>query len=139
MRGDDGVGALVVQRVRDYPATLADPADLPALFEDVDAVVLVDGALGVAPGVVRSWTVEEALRRLVPHSGMSHMLGLGDALRLCQLLDRLPGYIRIVTIGIEVTLLGQPVSPRVLRSVDRAARTAERLLRCGVHPGSTLV
>lgn len=129
MRGEDSVGHLAVQRVGLFPSWAADPVDLLHQFGDLDAVVIVDAAIGPRLGQVDAWTLPQAKESILPEKGVSHILGLRESLLLAEAMNLLPPYLRLVTVGIGETGLGTEVDARILEAADEAARTAERLLR----------
>lgn len=128
MRGDDSIGHLAVQRVGLSPSWAADPVDLLHQFDGLDAVVIVDAAIGPCLGQVDVWTLPQAKEAILPEKGISHILGLREALLLAEAMDLLPPFLRLVTVGVAETGLGVEVDARILKAADEAARTAERLL-----------
>lgn len=129
IRGEDSVGILAVQQVDLSPSWASDPVDLLHQFGDLDAVVIVDAAIGPSLGQVDVWTLPQAKEAILPEKGVSHILGLRDALLLAEAMDLLPPYLRLVTVGIGDTGLGTEVDARIFKAAGEAARTAERLLQ----------
>jgi Ni,Fe-hydrogenase maturation factor len=128
MRGGDSVGPMAVQRVGLYPAWAADPIDLLDQISNLEAVVIIDAALGPDVGQVDVWTLSEAKGSILPDKGVSHILGLREALLLAEVLDGLPSFFRLVTVGIGGADWGTEVDGRILLAVEQAAATAECLL-----------
>lgn len=135
MRGEDSVGPMAVQRVVLYPAWAADPTDLVNQLDDLSAVVIIDAALGPPVGKVDVWTLDQAKRSILPDKGVSHILGLREALLLAEALGGIPPFLRLVTIGIGDSALGAELDHRMIQAVEEAARTAEELLAQAVPRG----
>jgi hydrogenase maturation protease len=140
-RGDDAVGPIVAQRI----ATLRlpgvqvleqeDPTSLIDLWDDRDLAIVVDafcsnevpGTLTIMePGVGGAPLVDDAWTGT--GRGGTHAFGLAAAVELSRALHRLPR--RLVLIGIEAGGLehGAPLSAPVSDAVERAVRTARRIL-----------
>jgi hydrogenase maturation protease len=133
-RGDDGVGPAVARRV----ATAApsevdvlvyeDPTDLVELWLGRSVAVVVDAVRSGAPaGTVHvleaGATTDRPLDRGWDDTarGGTHAFGLGAALELARVLDRLPP--RLVVVGVEALGFdrGAPLSPEVEAAVPAAA------------------
>ncbi len=110
-RGDDGVGLAVgravASRLTGYDVESAEvdgePGRLLELWSGRRLAIVVDAARGGGPpGTVHRVDLAAdglgALGRSSRHGG-SHALGIADAVRLAEALDRLPD--RLVAIGIE--------------------------------------
>ncbi|MEU6394660.1 hydrogenase maturation protease [Streptomyces sp. NPDC046939] len=137
-RRDDGVGCAVVARLRQRarsrplpPGTElrtcdGDPGRLIGLWEGADLAIVVDAAHAhpSSPGRVHRVALEaDALG--VAHSTSSHGLGLGEAVELARMLDRLPG--RLVVYAVEGAdhSLGDAMSDVVRRTVAPLADAVE--------------
>lgn len=132
-RGDDAVGAVVAERVRDMVgdgvqvSTREDPTVLVHAWKDHPMVVLIDSMLsGVPAGTV---TVRHAGTRDAPlptHAfaaagrGGSHAFGLAGAVELSRALGTLPEH--VVIVGVEAATFNHgPMSAAVEASIDAAA------------------
>ena len=134
--GDDGVGIAVLDwlRERGVPAGIAlaevrDASGLLPLLESPGRVVLVDAAIGGAPGrVVELAPAELDCSHLLPLS--THGVGVAQMIALAAMLtpDRLAPSIRIVAITIAKprTYL-KALSAAVNAAVPRAAACAVEL------------
>ena len=135
-RGDDGVGPLAVDALRERLGPLAntfvaegDLSDLAIRWSRDQAVVIVDGmSSGRAPGsivetdaITNRLTTEETLLS-------SHGVGLAEAVELARLLDRLPK--RLTVIGVEIGQFGQfdDVSPAVRKAIPIVVDRVRALL-----------
>jgi hydrogenase maturation protease len=127
-RGDDGVGVLVADRVRELdPAgvavvAVATPLDLLDVFDRYDSVVVVDAVRSAADaGAVTVRVVHEAPLPARPPAAGTHGLGVPEAVELARALDRLPA--RLVLVGVELAdvTAGAGLTEAVARAVDRAA------------------
>lgn len=98
--------------------------------------VIVDAAVGVEVGQVDVWTVDDILNRVFPHSRLTHGYGIADALSLGNAMDKLPKYVRLVTIGVGSVTMGSAPSPEVLAAVPRAVRRVEALLDSAIYGDS---
>ncbi len=139
-RRDDGVGAVVVQRLRDEAVVGLDaveasgePAALLDEWSGRDLAIVVDAVRsGGSPGHLHRWTHEHGHWDAAPQlDGVSsHGLGVGDAVELGRLLDRLPR--RLVVLGVEAGDVGDglglsdPVARAVDVVVDEVRRTVTR-------------
>ncbi len=113
LRGDDGVGAAVVEELRrcieDPDVELVDGGtsglEAALVFRNRRRIIIVDAAdLGAAPGTVRKFVLYPSELESRPvHPNSLHAAGLFDALALAAVLDTLPR---------EITLFG--VQPRSL-------------------------
>lgn len=133
-RGDDAVGLLVAERVREAgpPAVEVvevegEPTSMIEAWEGASRVYVVDAvSSGGDPGAVYRF---DALVQAPPAQfgrGGTHALSVAEVVELARALDRLPE--RLVVYGIEGASFtaGTEVTP----SVRRAARSAaDRVLR----------
>ncbi|TMM39775.1 MAG: hydrogenase maturation protease [Actinobacteria bacterium] len=111
-RRDDGVGSAVAELLRDLPGvevaqSLGETTDLMELWDGADLAILVDAILvdAVRTGPARPGRIH---RLSVPAAGCgaasTHGPGLGEAVELARVLDRLPA--RLVLYAVEVTDVG---------------------------------
>lgn len=121
LRGDDGVGLVVAERVRSIESIQSPGAsfELMDLWQDADEVILVDAARsGARPGTIHR--LDAALEPLPGTllATSTHSIGLSDTVELARRLGRLPG--RVVVFGVEAGNLAQRegLSPDVARAVD---------------------
>jgi hydrogenase maturation protease len=123
LRGDDGAGVMVARRLRMLGEgggmivreQRGDPTELIGLWQDRDAVVLVDTMRSGAPtGTVRRFDVSEAPLPVAMHgSSSTHALGLAEAIELARSLGRLPE--RVVVYAVEGSTFeaGSGLAPEV--------------------------
>lgn len=129
-RSDDGVGpaviaALQARRLPELTLSVCDgePTQLLDLWEGVPLAIVVDAVLcqPSRPGKVHCTDLVEAGSARA--SASSHGLGIPDALRLAEVLDRAPG--RLVIYAVEAADLGlgrglsRPVADAVPTVVDQ--------------------
>ncbi|MDY6798280.1 MAG: hydrogenase maturation protease [Pseudomonadota bacterium] len=137
-RGDDALGPLVVDALRDrLAATVSavehsgEVAGLLDLISGAGAVYLVDAAvMGLEPGSFREFDASTSPLPALGGAFSSHALGLSEAIELARALDALPSVCRVF--AVEATSfeagegLSQPVAfklPRVTQAViDRIRR-----------------
>lgn len=107
-RRDDGVGGAVIDELRNRDAggrllrlveSDGEPTRLLDLWDGAELVIVVDAMRsGAAPGTVRSIDAESASLP-GPATASTHAGGVGHAVELGRVLDRLPG--RLVVVGVE--------------------------------------
>ena len=133
--GDDRAGWAVVDALQRRGLSEArrarDGADLLAALEDQHDVVLVDASEPAGtPGRVRvlAWPFHDAgdLRQLSTHG-----IGLIDALRMADVLERAPERVTIVAIEAQATKPGAKLSPPVVRAI---AQVVNQLLKGDITP-----
>jgi hydrogenase maturation protease len=138
-RCDDGVGAVVVERVADRcrrlgletavaAAVVPEPLGLLGRWDRTELTVVVDATRsGVAPGTVSRLELgpSRAARPSVPSS---HGLGLADVLRLARSVGRAPA--RTVVVGVEGERFtaGSELSLAVASAVEEAVAVVMELL-----------
>jgi hydrogenase maturation protease len=136
-RGDDAIGVLVADRVREVRASgvtvvpVATPLALLDVFERYDNVIVVDAMRsGAVAGAVSVRVVDEAPLPARPPRAGTHGLGVPEAVELARALDRLPA--RLVVVGVELANVtaGADLTEAVARAVDQAV--AEVLRAAGV-------
>jgi len=128
-RGDDALGPLVAERLREARVTVLDCADEPTrLLEEwagLDTVVVVDAVVTGAPvgTLLRLDVVGEPLPRELGLAS-THAVGLADALELGRTLGRAPR--RVVVLGVEGAAfgMGEEMSPAVADAVDSVVASA---------------
>jgi hydrogenase maturation protease len=133
-RGDDGVGPLVVDLLRELApegiALRSGFSDGPAMVEAWQGfarVIAVDAVRGPSPpGTLHRI---DAIRDPLPASLVSrstHGFGLREAVELARVLGQLPGELTIYGVEAEHFELGRPMSEAVAES---ARNLAPRILR----------
>ncbi len=149
-RGDDGVGAMVAERLRDFRVEAeirsGEALDLIEAWGGVDSVVVVDAVETGSPlGTVWVWDGRKA-RFPADQCASTHGLGLSAAIRLARVLGRLPE--RLQVYGIEGRRFehGTQVSPELKLAVEdvvrqinaayREATTTTKARHCGVRARS---
>ncbi|GCD95838.1 hydrogenase maturation protease [Embleya hyalina] len=165
-RRDDGVGWAVVARLAERVTRSAcradvvlrtcdgDPARLITLWDAADFAVVVDAAHAHPGHPGRVHRLELDARQLPRGGGStsSHGLGLGEAVELARVLDRLPG--RLVVYAVEgadhslgsgmsgpVAAAVEPVTRRIAQEIAFACRPVpdpvDRALHGGRRDGCT--
>ncbi|MFE0918531.1 MULTISPECIES: hydrogenase maturation protease [Streptomyces] len=147
-RRDDGVGWAVIGRLRERAGSRplppdvelavcdGDPGRLIGLWEGARLAVVVDAAHAHpgSPGRVHRFALDT---RFPPRSAntSSHGFGLGEAIELARVLDRLPERLIVYAVEGAESELGTGLSPAVGEAVDPLARTIENdVTRVGDHP-----
>ncbi|MEU9044635.1 MULTISPECIES: hydrogenase maturation protease [unclassified Kitasatospora] len=135
-RRDDGVGWAVLARLaeqaeqRPLPGSPVlrvcdgDPARLIGRWEDADLAIVVDAAHAHPGCPGRVHRLELDAERL-PRSGgttSSHGLGLGEAVELARVLDRLPRRLVVYAVEGADTTLGPGLSTPVAAAVEPLVR-----------------
>lgn len=135
LRGDDGIGAAVLNALPAVPPGVAlldggtPGLELVLTCQGYDRVIIVDAAdLGDAPG---SWRClpTACLQAGDPHlRGTLHSAGLAEALTLGAALDLLPS--EIIILGIQPGELGWSpgLTPRVAAAIPDLCQVIMRLL-----------
>ena len=128
-RGDDGIGAAVVQRLagwlpQDVASVVAagDVVSLIGDWEGRDALICVDaaGPLGAPGRVHRIDLCVEDLPRDVARAS-SHDLGLAEAIALARALDLAPPHIIVFAVEGACFTTGTGLTPDVAACRDRVA------------------
>lgn len=122
-RGDDAVGPLVADRLREDGVALLDCADEPTRLLDgwagLDLVVVVDAIrAGGAPGTLRR---VEAVDAPLPRDvglASSHALSVVDALELGRALGRAPRHVVVHGVEGRAFGMGDALSPEVEAALD---------------------
>ncbi|MEU9075796.1 hydrogenase maturation protease [Kitasatospora sp. NPDC048538] len=143
LRGDDGVGAAVVDVLAADPYPVArlaacdgEPARLIELWDGAELAVVLDavrvsperaGRLHrlrlTGPGASVAGTVTAE-----PAAAGSHGLGLGHALALAEALDRVPRELVLLAIGGSAFGLGHGLGPAVAEAVPDAAAAVRAIV-----------
>lgn len=128
-RGDDGVGRVVVERLRgEIPRWVTlleetgDGAELLDVWNDADCVILVDAVQsGAPPGTIHRLDARtEKLPGWFSHSS-THTFGVAEAIELARTMGELPA--ELIVYGIEGLdfSAGTELSPEVAEIVPTAA------------------
>lgn len=137
-RHDDGIGWVVVERLRERAerrplppgTTLAtcdgDPGRLIALWEGAQLAVVVDAAHAhpSVPGRVHRIELD-AVQLAQPSRASSHGLGLGEAVELARVLGRLPGRLVVYAVEGADSSLGAGLSPAVAAALAPLTESVE--------------
>lgn len=138
LRGDDGFGAAVVEALRDQPGlggrvVLArcdgEPSRMIDLWDGYERAVVVDSVRG---GTERhGYLYRRDLKRDGPGGGVtrnlreprgnSHAAGFGAAVRLAEVLGRLPSHLVLYAVHGRDFSLGAPLSQPVAAAVPQLA------------------
>ncbi len=139
-RGDDGIGPLVAQRLKQHLAkrpdertagcTIVEGKDdamaLVSAWENAALAIVIDAAVsGASPGTIRRLDAgAHALPKDLARCS-SHGLGLAEAVDLGKALGRLPA--RLVILAVEAATLeqGAPITPQVVAAADELVRDVE--------------
>jgi hydrogenase maturation protease len=135
-RRDDGAGVEVARRLRRLaPSDVTvlehdgEPAGLLDAWEGADVAYVVDSVRGDNPGAVHH--LQLSAHHAIPaghDQGSTHTLGLGEAVELARVLDRLPPTLTIIGIeGVDFST-GEGLSQEVGRATVAVANDlAQRL------------
>jgi len=148
-RSDDGVGAVVLARLReefagDDRVRFADldgePVRVVQTWEGSSIVWVVDAtSSGQPPGTIHEVALAQLEDRLDVGVEGGHAMGLGEAVELARALDRLPDDLRVL--GIEGASfeegdgLSAPVAGAAVVAADHLAETIRRSLDQDVPEG----
>lgn len=128
-RGDDAVGPLVAERLREAGVRVLDCADEPTRLLDewdgLDVLVVVDAVLtGAAPGALRRVEADDGPLPRDLRLASTHAVGVADALELGRTLGRAPH--RVVVLGVEGATfgMGDEMTPAVERALDELVGAA---------------
>jgi hydrogenase maturation protease len=136
--GDDQAGWAVIDHLRSVCSEtvraikVRNGSEILEAINSVESLVLIDSsAPNGAPGTLRwfSWPSLE-LEAQAPRN--SHSIGMVEALRLAEVLGRIPRSVCIYTVEAESTELGHPMS----RSVAEAAARLSSELRSDIEARS---
>ena len=144
-RGDDGVGPAVLDLLsRVVPAGVVlvssdgEPTRLVEAWSGTSTAIVVDAVAGSgsAPGALYRLDVATLGEQLPAERGAStHDLGLGSAVALARVLDRMPG--RLIVHGIQGADFSQRVtlSPGVAARIDDLVAAVLTDIRAAVASG----
>jgi hydrogenase maturation protease len=140
LRGDDGFGAAVIEALRDRPrlggrVQLAhcdgEPSRMIDLWDGYERAFVIDAVRGGGErygflyrrDLVTASAAQTVLRELREPRGNGHAAGLGAAVRLAEVLGRLPGHLVLYAVhGRDFALgatLSRPVADAVPQLVAR--------------------
>jgi hydrogenase maturation protease len=137
-RGDDAVGLVVARRLQEDPSldavtirsTTGEGTALLALWQDIDAVVLVDAMwTGARPGTLQRVEASTQPLPAIFSRVSTHAFGVAEAIELARALRQLPSV--LVVYGVEGTTfeIGADLSTAVAAAVPRTiARVRQELL-----------
>ncbi len=142
MRGDDGAGPAVAERLRllgPLPAVTisehwGEGSALMQEWEHAARVVVVDAARsGSAPGNIHRY---DAVLRPIPAQNRfssSHRFGVSEAVEMARVLECLPAQLHLIAIeGVDFAL-GRPLTPRVAGAVQEVAEELLQLMDAYRH------
>ena len=136
-RGDDAVGLEVARRLQEHPLdgvtimpTAGEGTALLALWQDTDAVVLVDAVCtGASPGTLHRFAVGTQPLSAMFSRVSTHAFGVAEAIELARALRQLPP--ALVVYGVEGASfeMGAGLSTAVAAVVPQAvARVRQEVL-----------
>ena len=130
-RRDDGIGPAVAAAIgelhRPGVRVLACAGEMTQIMDawaGARVAVVVDAAIGGSPGEIRCCGLDEFVDA-TPFS--SHELSLRNTFELAHALDRAPGSVTVVTIGIADAGHGEGLSAPVAAALDRAVQVVLRI------------
>jgi hydrogenase maturation protease len=115
LRGDDGVGLYVAQRLQGLAVHQLTP-ELAEPISQASNVVFIDADITLAPGEVRRAPVVEA------QSSLGHHCTPGELLVIARVLYGHAPPAELISIGIESTELAEALSPRVQAAAEATLR-----------------
>jgi len=129
-RGDDALGPLVVDALRDrLPTTVSavehsgEVAGLVDLIGGAGAVYLIDAAvMGLEPGSSREFDASTSPLPALGGAFSSHALGLSEAIELARALDALPSVCRVFAVEAISFEAGEGLSPPVADTLPRVTQ-----------------
>jgi len=125
-RGDDGAALLVAERLRelgiDAQIQAGEPLALIEAWSAVHEVIVVDAVFtGAAVGTVQVWD-EQLPSAWISAPASTHGLGVMEAIKLAQVLHRLPSLLRVYGIEGKHFAPGTDVSPEVQQAVEKVVQ-----------------
>jgi hydrogenase maturation protease len=106
LRGDDAVGPLVAERLRervgdvDVVVCEQEPSRLLDAWAGAEAALVVDAvSAGAAPGTIHRFDASDHALPATVFRGSTHALGVGEVIELGRALGRLPR--RLLVYGVE--------------------------------------
>lgn len=121
LRGDDGVGLVVADRVRSIESVGRAGAsfELMDVWEGADEVIVVDAARsGAPPGTIHRL---DAVAEPMPEALLAtstHSVGLSETVELARRLGRLPASVTVYGIEAGRFTRGDDLSPEVRRAAE---------------------
>jgi len=139
LRGDDGVGAAVLDTLRDdaLPPSVdlidggTSGLELVLILQDYPRAIIIDAAeMGLPPGEWRQFSLDEVLLHARdPHlRGTMHYAGLAEALVLAEALNQLPQDIVVFGVQPETTDWEQGLSAPVQTATTRVGAAVAALI-----------
>ena len=116
LRGDDGVGLFVAQRLRGLAVHQLTP-DLAEPISKAAKVIFIDADVTLAPGEVRRAPVVDA------QSSLGHHCTPGELLSIARLLYGAAPPAELISIGIESAELRESLSAPVLAAAEALVAT----------------
>jgi hydrogenase maturation protease len=131
LRGDDGAGVAVVERLRgrvprdvEVLACSEEPSRLMDAWDAADSVVLVDTVSSGAPaGTLHRFDADEEPLPARTFRSSTHAIGIADTIELARALGRLPRRIRVYGVEAGGFATGAALSPAVDAAVTALAAT----------------
>jgi hydrogenase maturation protease len=125
-RGDDGVGAVVVERLRELGMNAeiqtGEALGLIEAWRGFDDVIVVDAMVtGASAGTLRVWDGGKQMPT-GRSTASTHGLGVAEAIELARVLGRLPARLRVYGIEANRVGLGNELSPEVQCAVEEVVR-----------------
>lgn len=129
LRGDDGVGAAVAQKLKEKKNNSiyiidndGEALDLMDVWVGAERVILIDACVtGGEPGTVRRFDASTDPLPAILERSSTHGFGVGEAVELARALGRLPGSCVIYAVEGAAFERGEGLSPRVAAAVDDVA------------------
>jgi hydrogenase maturation protease len=137
-RGDDAVGLIVAQRLRQEPMPQVTVAESPGegtrlldAWQGATTVILIDAvhSSGAAPGTVyRLEPLTQPLpQRFFPCS--THAFGVAEAIELARALQQLPAFFVVYGIAGRTFALSRALSAEVAQAVPHVVARVQREIR----------
>jgi hydrogenase maturation protease len=127
-RGDDAVGLLVVQRVRErlgpiveYREEYGEGTALIDVWKDADAVILIDAARsGALPGTIHRFDVAAQSLPETFQCYSTHAFGVAEAIELARALGQMPAQFIVYGIEGKNFAMGTELSVEMENAIERA-------------------
>jgi hydrogenase maturation protease len=124
-RGDDGAAVLVAERLRDLGIEAqihsGEALALMDAWDKADEVIVVDAMVtGAAAGTTQVWEAPLPAA-FVDAPASTHGLGVGEAIKLAQVIGRLPERLRVYGIEGKHFGSGDEISSEVKQAAERVA------------------
>lgn len=126
LRGDDGAGVAVAERLRervpsgvDVAACSEEPSRLMDAWEGADSVVLVDTvSSGAPPGTLHRFDAGDEAVPARTFRSSTHAIGIAETIELARALGRLPRRVRVYGVEAGDFTTGASLTPAVDAAVD---------------------